>query len=536
VAPLLLLLLAAVGLVLLLACVNVASLLVVRSMTRRREIAVRLALGATRARIAGELMTQSVVLAAGGAAAGLAVAVLLKGWLVALTPATVPRLDAVAIDGRVLLFTIGITALTTVVFSLLPALHLGRTGPGDALATTERVVAGSWAARARTGLLIAEVALSTLLLAGAGLMIRSLVTLNAVPLGFDASGVLTAQVRLPASRYASPEARLRFFEDIAVRLDGLPGAEAVAFANRLPLRGGWTSGLVIESPAGEVPAESGQNAGFQSVNPAYFDVFRLPLVRGRTLAPADRDGAPAVAVVNEAFVRRFFGASDAIGRRLRRFPAAPSIEIVGVVGDMRRGGRLRPVEPEVYLPAAQTSLYPLRLEQVAVRFSGDAQARAGDLRAAIWTVDADQPVAALRTLDEVLTLQQGERHFQTFLFSVFAALALVLAVVGIYGVVAYAVSQRRTEIALRMALGASRGAILRWVLRQWLQVVAAGAAAGLAAALLLGDVVRSLLFEISPADPLALAGAVALLAAAATGACLVAARGAMRIEAVAVFR
>ena len=534
--PLLLLLLAAVGLVLLLACVNVASLLVVRSISRRREIAVRLALGATRGRVARELLAQSIVLAIAGAAAGLGVAVLLHGWLLALTPATIPRLDAVSIDGRVLLFTLAITAITAVAFTVVPALQLGRAPSGAALATTGRVVAGTFASRARTGLLIAEIAFSTLLLAGAALMMRSLATLNAVPLGFDPSGVITAQVRLPASRYPTPDARLQFFEEVEQRLGAMPGAEAVAFANRLPLRGGWTSGLVIESPEGVVPAELGHSAGFQSVSPGYFDVIRLPLVRGRLLTAADREGRPGVAVVNEAFVQRFFGAADAIGRRLRRFPTGPSIEIVGVVADSRRGGRLRAIEPEVYLPAAQTSLYPLPLEQVAVRVPSDAAARASDLRAAVWAVDAGQPVAAVRTLDDALRLQQGERRFQTFLFSMFAALALVLAVVGTYGVVAYAVSQRTAEIALRMALGATAGGILRWTLGGWLRVVAAGVVLGIAGALALGDVVRSLLFEISPADPLALGGAVAVLALAALAACLAAARAATKVEAASVLK
>jgi putative ABC transport system permease protein len=535
-APLMLMLLGAVGLVLLLACVNVAGLLIVRAIARRRELAVRLALGATRLRVAGELLTQSIVLVACGAVAGLALAFVLVRWLLALTPVTLPRLDGVAIDGRVLLFTIGISALTSAVFGLVPLLQLGRTGTDDALGTTERVVAGSWAGRSRTALMLVEVALSTVLLVGAALMIRSLATLNQVPLGFDAHDVLTANVRLPAARYPDGNARYRFFEAAAERIAQLPGVESVTFGNRLPLRGGWTSGFILEQIDGSLPADSTTAAGFQSISPSYFDTFNLRALRGRSLSAADREGSPAAAVVNEEFVRRFLGAQNPLGRRLRRGPKAPSIEIVGVVSDIRRGGRLADVQPEVYLPAAQTSLYPLWLEQIAVRFAGDAAARADDLRGAIWAIDPDQPVAAIRTLEDVLTLGQAERRFQAFLFSLFAVLALTLALVGIYGVVAYAVGQRTPEIALRMALGATAGSILRWMLRQWLVLVACGTAAGLLAARLLGRTIESLLFHVTPGDPIAFVAASAVIGAAALVACLVAARSATRVDASTLLR
>ena len=536
VKPLFVLLVAAVGVVLLLACVNVASLLIVRSIGRRREIAVRLALGATRWRVAGELLTQSLVLTAAGAAAGFGLSLLLKDALLAVTPATIPRLDSVAVDGRVLLFTMAITAVPALVFGLLPALQFGRTGPGEALATTERVVSGTWASGVRTGLMILEVAFSTLLLVGAALMVRSLLALNAVPLGFDTTGVLTANVRLPDSRYRTPTARLQFFDRVVDQIARLPGVEAVAFGNRLPLRGGWTSGLILEAADGRAASPPDTSSGFQSVSPAYFDVFRIPLIRGRLIADADREGAPAAAVVNEEFARRFFGGANPIGRRLRRFADAPSIEIVGVVGDIRRGGRTTPIAPEVYLPAAQTSLYPLRLEQIAVRVSGNPLARADDVRAAIWAVDADQPVAAVRTLEELLALQQGERRFQTFLFGTFAAFALALAVIGIYSVVTYAISQRTAEIALRLALGASVAGLHRWILLHWLGLVGVGAAVGLVGALMLGGLIGNLLFGVSPADPTALVGAAAVITIAAIAASLIAARTATRIEAAAILK
>jgi putative ABC transport system permease protein len=532
VRPLLLLLSAAVALVLLLACVNVASLLIVRSIARRREIAVRLALGATRARVVRELLTQSVLLAVCAAIAGFGLAVLLTNGLLAVVPISIPRLDGVAIDGRALWFAIGVSTLTGLLFGALPALQLTRSAPGDVLATTERVVAGSWASRARAGLMMGEIALATLLIVGAALMVRSLMTLNAVPLGFDSSNVLTANVRLPDSRYAATEARLAFFERVAAEAARLPGAQSVSFGNRLPLRGGWTSGFIIE-PATEL---TGTSAGFQAVSPAYFDLYRIPILRGRGITDGDREGRPGVAVVNEEFVRRFFPNVDPIGQRVKRFPKAPPMEIVGVVGDVRRTSRERPVEPELYLPAAQTSLYPLRLEQIAVRFSQDPALRAADLRAAIWTVDPAQPVAAVRTLDEILALQQGERRFQALLIAVFAALALALTVVGIYGVVAYAVSQRTPEIALRMALGATTARIHGWILMHWLRLIGASAAIGLGAALLLGGLVRAMLFGVTPVDAPALGGAVLVIAVTAATACLVAARGATRVDAASVLK
>jgi predicted permease len=532
VRPLLLLLSTAVALVLLLACVNVASLLIVRSIARRREIAVRLALGATRARVVRELLTQSVLLAVGAAIAGLGLAVWLTNGLLAVVPITLPRLDAVAIDGRALWFAGGVSALTGLLFGALPALQLTRSAPGDVLATTERVVAGSWASRARTGLMMGEIALATLLIVGAALMVRSLMTLNAVPLGFDSSNVLTANVRLPDSRYATTAARLAFFERVAAEVARLPGAQSVAFGNRLPLRGGWTSGFIIEPATGL----TGTSAGFQAVSPAYFDLYRIPILRGRGITDGDREGRPGVAVVNEEFVRRFFPTVDPIGQRVKRFPKAPTMEIVGVVGDVRRTSRERPVEPELYLPVAQTSLYPLRLEQIAVRFSQDPALRAADLRAAIWTVDPAQPVAAVGTLDEILALQQGKRRFQALLIGVFAALALVLTVVGIYGVVAYAVSQRTPEIALRMALGATTTRIHGWILMHWLRLIAASAAIGLGAALLLGGVVRAMLFGVTPVDAPAFGGAVLVIAVTAAIASLVAARGATRVEAASVLK
>jgi len=530
VRPLLLVLLGAVALVLVLACANVASLLVVRSISRQREIAIRFALGATRRRVMSELVTQSLVLAFGGAAVGLVIALWTKDTLVSFAPASLPHLGRVALDARVLTFTTCLATLTGVVFGILPAWQVSRTRPTEVLRTTDRSVIGGWAIKSRQGLMVIEIALSTLLLIGAGLMLRSLIVLNRVPLGFEPDGVLAANIALPPSRYETPQSKLEFFENLAARLAAVPGVQSVAFANRLPLRGAWSSGFSVEPLAGQPETKPQVVVGFQSVSPGYFEVLRMRRLRGRLLDPADRTGAMPVAVVSEAFGRMVLGGAEPIGRRLHRGPNMPWITIVGVVADVRRYGGLSPVEAQVYLSAAQTGVYPLPLSELAVRAEREPVALAPAIKAAVWAIDGNQPVVNIRTLDETLSLRLRERQFQTLLFTLFAALALALAIVGVYGVVAYAVSQRTAEIGLRMALGASAARILRWILAQSLTFVATGAAIGLSAAVWLSRYVRALLFEISPTDITTYAAAAFVLMTAALLASYLAARRAVKAD------
>jgi putative ABC transport system permease protein len=536
VRELLVLLLSAVGLVLLIACANVASLVVARSMSRQREMAVRFALGATRRRVMSELITQSLLLSAAGAGVGLALAYWTKHVLVSLAPATFPYIQRAALDTRVLAFAAVLTVVTGVLFGLFPAWQVSRTRPVEALRTSDRSSVGTWALRNRAALMAIEVALSTLLLVGAGLMLRSLMAVNAVPLGFDPTGVLATNVVLPPARYATPQAKLDFYETLAGRVAAIPGVRGVTYSNRLPLRGTWSSGFDFDQPTAAVPSEKMRAAGFQAVSPEYFAVFKIPLLRGRPLAPTDRTGAPGVAVVNAAFVRAFFKDANPLGQRLRRGPKMPSIEIVGVVADTRRGGRTSDIEPQLYLPAAQIELYPLSLSDLAIRVDGDGRSYADAVRAAIWSIDPDQPVTNVRTLEEVLALRLAERRFQTFLFALFAALALALAVVGVYSVVDYSVRQRTAEIGLRMALGADAGGILRWMIGQSVWTVSAGALAGLAGAYWLSRFVRSLLFGIEPTDAATYLGAAVVLAAAALLASYLAARRAIRVDPVSALR
>ena len=518
---------AAVGLVLLIACVNVAALFLVRSISKQREIAVRFALGATRGRVAGELIVQSLVLAALGGAAGLALAFWVVRTLVRLAPATIPHLDRVALDTRVLLFTIGLSAITGVIFGLLPAWQVRRAQPVDTLRANDRAVVGGWAARSRSVLVVIEVALSMMLLVGAALMVRSLVAVNRVDLGFNPGGVLAANIALPPQ--TKPAVRLALFEALADRVAAMPGVRGVAFGNRLPLRGSWGSGFLIE-PAGVDAGQKGLTAGFQAVSPDYFTTFGMTLKRGRQIAVADRVDSEGVAVVNEQFSRTFLGGGDPLGRVLRRGPALPPIRVVGVVSDIRRGGRTAAIEPQVYLPAAQLQLYPLPLTEFAVRADGDPRPLAQAISTAVWSIDPNLPLTNVRTLDETLALRQAERNFQTFLFLLFAVLALALALVGLYGVVAYVVGQRTHEIGLRMALGASPGLILAWVMRQAAWLVLSGAAIGVAATFAVSQYVRSLLFQITPADPAAYAMAIAVLMAASSAAAFIAARRATKVD------
>lgn len=529
-------LLAGVGLVLLAACANVSSLLIVRSLSRRREVAVRVALGATRGRVMLELAVQSLVLAGAGGLVGLALGVWTTGVLASLAPSGITNVGDISVDWRTLAFTGAMSLATALLFGLLPAWHASRARGLDAIQPGGRATASVWVTRARGALLFAEVAVSVLLLVGAGLMVRSLQTLNAVDLGFDPDDVLAANVALTGERYGAPESRLAFFEDVAARLARRPGIDSVAFANRLPLRGNWTSGLLIEPVDNTAGEPAMQQAGFQAVSPGYFPTLGIEPIAGRLFTDADGAGAQAVAVVSAAFGRDLLGGGDPIGRRFQRFPGAPWVTIVGVVDDLRRGGREADILPQVYLPAAQVELYPLRLAELAVRTAGASGPAGAAIHEAVWAVDPNLPVTRVSTLNDALALQQAERRFQALLFLLFAVLTLTLAVVGIYSVVSYVVAERRQEICVRLALGATMGRILRWVAGQTAMPVVAGAAAGLAAAWWLSRFMTSLLFGIEATDPVTYVSAAVLLATVGITSALLASQRARRIAPAEVLR
>ena len=518
-----------VGLILAIACVNVANLLIARGVGRRREVAVRYALGATRARVYTALVTESVVLALLASIAGLCLAIWMKGLLVSVAPISLPRLSDVALDTRVILFTLGLSVLTGIVFGGVPAWQAGQTNPIDAMSSGGRIVAGRRIMAWRNGLMITQLALSALLLVGAGLMIKSLVKLNSVDLGFDTSGVIAIRTTLPPAKYPTGVERLAFFTELEDRVAALPGVASVGFTNTLPLRGGWGSGFRIEGEP--EPADGYLSAGFQAVSAGYFQTLGIPLLRGRQIARSDVNDAMPVAIVSEAFERVFLNGGDAIGRRLWRGPGAPQITVVGVIRDVRRDGQAEVLEPQVYLPASQTSLYPVRLSELAVRAaSGDPHTLVPAIRAAVWGIDPDQPLTRVSTLEETLTAQSAERRFQTLLFAIFATLALVLASIGTYGVVAYLVSQRTPEIGVRLALGASRGRIYRWLLARTALLVVTGALAGIGAARLLARFVETLLFEVPGGDVSTYVAAGGTLIAVGLAACLLAGRRASRVS------
>jgi predicted permease len=521
--------LAMVAVILLIACVNVANLLIVRGVSRKREIAVRLALGADRSRIIRELLTQSLVLALAGGVGGAALSVWTRRLLVGLAPANTPRLDQVTIDLRVLAMTFVLVAVTGIVFGLLPAWQASRERPVDALRSTERVVAGTSVMRWRNVLMTLEVSMSAILLVGAGLTLRSLTAMNQVPLGFRTDHVLVLNIAVPDSRYPGADARYAFFEQLAQRMKSEPGVEDVAFANRLPLHGGWGSGFQINGV--QPPAAGYFQTDFQAVSPGYFSVFGIQLRRGRLLNEGDRKSTLPVAVVTEAFGTRFMNGADPIGHTLKRGgPTAPLIEIVGVVADVRRGGQLQPLEAQVYLPAAQTGSYPVRLADVAVRTAGDPSSMAPALQRVLWSQDPSQPVTAVLRLDDMLFQRGAAYRFRALLFGMSAGLALVLSLIGIYGVVSYAVSQRTPEIGIRMALGASRADILKWLVGGTAALVVGGAAIGLLAARALSSSLEAFLFGVTPADATTYMATALALSLVAIGSALIAARRATRID------
>jgi putative ABC transport system permease protein len=374
--------------------------------------------------------------------------------------------------------------------------------------------------------MITEVAISMVLLVGAGLLLKSFMTVNHVELGIATERVITMRIALPDFRYPTLEKRAAFYQDLAERTGNLPGIESVAFANNFPLRGGWSSNFRLESQ----PERGGEDAEYQAVSTGYFATLGITLQRGRLLTPADRAGAEPVGVVNTALVRKYFPNVDPIGHRFRRHAQAPWAKIVGVVSDVRRGGKTGKMNPQVYLPAAQTALYPVRLSEFAFRSAGDPKRLVTAIQQQVWAIDKDLPITNVRTYDEIITQSVSERRFQTLLLALFAALALILAMVGIYGVISYSVSQRTPEIGIRMALGASRSGILGMVIGRAMILVGIGIIAGAGGAFALSKYLKSLLFEVKPGDPWTYITIAALLAIVAMAASMIPARRATRVD------
>ncbi len=540
---------AAVGFVLLIACVNVANLQLARAASRQRELAVRLALGATRGRLTRQLLAESLVLAV---VAGM-VALLFARWAVeamsAFQPADssglqgdyarLPDFGAIRLSASVLAFNFSIALGCGVVFGLFPAWRATRGALSPALHRLSDRRTGahqSLGLRGARGLLVvAETALALMLLAGAGLMVHSFARLATTRLGFDPKHLLT--FRLDQPRGASDASSQLFFQQILERVGAIPGVESVCLANATPLSGTFDrSFMVVRSPG----KDSGRVEAFIGVHlasPEYLQTLRVPLVRGRWLAEQDRQGTPLVAVINEAAARRYWAATDPIGQQIDLSPALgpqfPSVEVVGVIGDVKYDQMAAEIGPNVYLSYRQSG-YPGYY--VTLRTAGHPLTLAGAVRAAVAGVSSAVPLYDLRTMEQRIANSTSRSKFNTLLLLAFSVLAVVLAAVGLYGVMAYSVTQRTREIGIRIALGARTSDVLRLIVRQGMRLVLAGSLMGLAGALALTRLLRSLLFGVSPADPLTFAIIPALLAGVALLACWLPARRATKVDPVEALR
>ncbi|HKV35468.1 MAG TPA: ABC transporter permease [Pyrinomonadaceae bacterium] len=529
-----LILFAAVGFVLLIACANVANLLLAQATTRRREIAIRMALGARRWAIARQLLTESLLLASAGGLLGVLAAIWGVEALAKLLPESLSKLQTISVDSRVFLFTIGVTLLTAIAFGVVPALHATRANPGEALGETGRDLSGGVSGRyLRRVLVIAEVALAVVLLAGAGLLIRSFNRLRQVDLGFKPDNLLTMRMVLPLPKYQKAEMRRAFYDELLRRINEIPGVESAGINTRLPLS---TSGMKFSfSVEGRtMPSDSNLPfAVYRVVNPDYFRAMGIPLQRGRVFDTRDTaDSTPAL-IVNRRLAEQFWPGEDPTGKRLKIGPADspnPWATVIGVVGDVRQTGLYGDQLAELYAPYAQERRSWMSPRDLVVRTRGDAASLAGAVREAVWAVDKDQPVSNVRTMDQVLAAAISRERFQMLLLSLFATLALVLACVGLYGVISYAVAQRTHEIGVRMALGAQSRDVLRLVIRQGMVLTFSGLLLGIAGGLAVTRVMTDLLFGVTSTDAVTFLSVGGLLLLVSFLACYIPARRATKVD------
>ena len=514
-----LILFGAVGLVLLIACANLTNLLLARGVTRRAELAIRGALGAGKGRLISQALAESLVLGAAGSAAGLAVAWAGVRFFVARAPAGVPRLQGTSVDGTVVAFAVGLALVSSLLFGLLPALRAARVDPQATLREGSRSGTGLVSARLRSALVIAQVSVALVLLVSAGLLLRSGILLGRVSPGFDPHNVLVAATELPASRYPSDEEVRSAFGRIHDAVAAIPGVASAALDSRIPIGAfGYDCGARPEG------SRTGVDANLRVATGDFFSTLGIPLLRGRTFGPGDVAGAPGVVVINADLAHRLFGDADPLGRRITHCSGDRAFTVIGVTADMHANGLDREVADEVYYPERQSSA---RSQYLVVRGSVPVMGLAPQLRRAVASVDPLLALTSPRTMDEIVHRSTASRRFNTALLTLLGAIGLVLAAIGIYGVIAFLAAQRTHELGIRIALGADRRRVIRMVVGQGLAVGALGVAIGILVALPTTRALASLLFGVRPGDPaiLGLAGAV-LLAVAGLAAWLPARRAA----------
>lgn len=524
--PTLFILLAAVGFVLLIACANVANLLLVRAASRHKEIALRTALGASRSRIVRQMITESLLLAITGGLLGIALAIWGIDLLVAMSADNLPPTANVKIDATVLGFTLLISIVTGLLFGIAPALRTLKLSVSDSLKEGGRGVGeGVGRNRTRGALVIIESAIAVVLLVGAGLLVRSLIRLQNVGPGFEAQNVLTMRLELPEQKYPSLEKTTQFFTTLENRVAGLPGVESVGFISELPMTGQPNDIPYRVEGRPVTSSTDGYDNDFRRVNNGYFSALRIPLLRGRNFTDQEVRDSANVIIVSDLLVKQVFPNEDPLGKRLVLALSDRSFEIIGVVGDVRHRALETEPSPAMYLPTFDGNWMNL-----VIRSKGDPTNLTSAVRREVQNIDPDQPIADVKTMNEWLRNSVSAPRYRTILLALFAVIALVLASTGIYGVMSYSVTQRTHEIGVRMALGARRFDVLKLVVRQGMVLVAIGVATGLMLAFGLTRVLASVLFNITPSDPLTFSTVAVALPLVALLACYIPARRATRVD------